>query len=248
MCFAGPYATLEAMRRLGALLLILAGLAAAALLGDDLARRGVESRVAAQLAANEGLDADPAVHIADRPFLLAAASGEFDEVRVSAPDVTTQGVSLRFVQTTLNGVHFSPGEVIGGGPANLRADRVTVEALLTYPELTALLRSQLDDQGVTWGNEPVVTAGEAGGVQVAGGVEIAGLSIDLALPMQIEITDGRLRLSTAPGDDAAAQIPARIDLSLTIPDLPYGLTVDEVRSEPDGVLLIATGADVSIDG
>jgi hypothetical protein len=61
--------------------------------------------VATQLETSGGLSARPDVSIRGLPFLTQALAGKYDDVEVSARDVTAGGGRLSKLDVTLRGVH-----------------------------------------------------------------------------------------------------------------------------------------------
>ncbi len=238
------------MRRLGVLLLVVAVLAALSALADGAARRVAQDRVAAQLQTSENLQRRPDVTIEGFPFLLAAWRGEFDQVTVNSAAVTGEGVELQDVEARLTGVRVPVREALGGAAVTVRADRVSVEALIDYPSVTSVLRTRADRlaaEGRGGVQDLAVAAGPDGTVQVQVSVEVLGVAVDLVLPLRVQVVAGDLVLEAVPnGNPAATQAAGLISARVTVPPLPYGLTVTDVRPTPDGLTLEAAGRDVTI--
>ncbi len=230
---------MRALRRLfvlGLVLLALAGLA------DYGARRFVEDQVGRQIAASESLPVQPDVAISGFPFLTQAASGSFRQVTVRSGAVAANGgLAVESVEARLNDVTVPVRDVFSGQVPDVRIDAAQVEGIVPYPVITRLITAQVQD---------VVTDVQ---VRHSGGdtLTLSGnyLGFALQLPLQVRLSGARLvigvpaaALATVP---AAARAPlTALETRLTVPPLPYGLTVQSLQLTPSGLSLRATAADL----
>jgi hypothetical protein len=232
----------RALRRLivlGLVLLALAGLA------DYGARRLVEDQVGRQIAASESLPAQPEVSISGFPFLTQAAAGSFRRVTVRSGAVAANGgVAVESVEARLDDVTVPVREVLAGQVPDVRIGAAQVEGIVPYPVITRLITAQVQD---------VVTDVQ---VRHTGGDTLAlsgsYLGFALELPLQVRLSGSQLvigvpgaALATAP---AAVRAPlTALETRLTVPALPYGLTVQSLQLTGAGLSLRATATDLVLE-
>lgn len=238
------------MRRLAWVLLFLGVVALGLAVGDGAARDLAEERVAAQIQEAENLDTPPAVSIEDRFFLLSAARGDFERVTVTSAAVPAEGLELSDVTAQLSGVRVPVGEVLAGRMPPVTADRVQVQARVDYPAVTRLVRERVRaaGDGTARVEDLQVAAGPQQTLRVTGRLELLGIGLRIDLPVSVTLDGDQLVLTASPeSTGVAAQAASLIDARIDVPPLPYGLTVDSVSPGPDGLELVATGTDVSVN-
>jgi hypothetical protein len=255
------------MRRLLITLVVLAVLGAAAVVADQRLHSLTEQRVAEQIRLSQDLDRPPDVEIGDSPFLPAAVRGRFERVTVRSETFglgavgldTIQGsqaavgdVQLRDVVATMTDVETPVREMLAGSTPPIRAGRLRVEATMDFPTLSTLVAAQADRLAAQVGaqvRDLFVTGAPDGVLLVSGTFQVAGLSLDLDLPVRVSVAGRDLVFEVAGGGQglpaAAAEL---INGRVAVPPLPYGLSVDQVQPDADGLTLVASGENVLIDG
>jgi hypothetical protein len=207
----------------------LVAFSAAFLLADRAALSYAQDRVARQIG-DQGFPAKPQVSIAGFPFLTQVAARRLNKVAVSAAGKKLGPVEVKRLDVTLYGIRVSLS-------CHIRtASRLSGTALIGF-------------------------AGLAG---VAG---LPGLTVAADGPDQVKITVGagqRIKAATArvtpagPGGIrlvviSAGAIPIAVlgslrDISLPLPALPQGTTIQAVSVTGQGVLVHLAGQDVSFGG
>jgi len=139
----------------------------ALLVGADRVAEHVAAGVLADRLQTE-LGSRPTVEIDGFPFLTQAVGGSYQRLRVSAPVVRREGLSLRDFSATLTGVHVALGDALGGSLSAVPVDRLDAGALVAYDDLT-----QLAGPGLR-------LAGDPNGVRVTGRVAALGRQVDVS--------------------------------------------------------------------
>ncbi|MDT7537566.1 MAG: hypothetical protein QOI82_1151 [Actinomycetota bacterium] len=192
--------------------------------------------VAAQLQTSGGLSSRPHVAIHGIPFLTQAFSGKYDDVDVSASEVTAGGGRLSKLDVTLRGVHVPLSDALSGSVAAVPVDGLTATVLLSYADISAQLR----DRGLT-----VAPAGDqlrvSGSAQVLGRTVTASAISSIALSgASVVVTAKRFEVGNAMADRAVtAALAGRFDFVIRVGQLPYGLTMSSLSVRPEGVVATA---------
>lgn len=220
------------------LLLVIAGVAVGgALVFDGRLRAEAADRVSTQLKASVPFTVKPTVTIDGYPFAWQVLTRRFDSVRVQGaempvqPDAETR-LSLYEVDVTLR-------DVVPG------ADAVTAATLsgtgrLAYADLGRLAQSRI---------------GHAGGdrIRLERDLEVYGLKATLSLTGRPSLDAAAQTITVAEPevDVAGVRIPAQASQSLvqamlkpTPVQLPYGLRIDTLTPQPDGVVVGVRAGDV----
>jgi LmeA-like phospholipid-binding len=217
------------------LLVTLVALVIAAVAVDFIAKSVAQGRIASRIQ-EQGFPVKPAVTIEGFPFLTQVASHDIGQVRVSAADFSEGSVRISALSAVMMGVHLNSGFTSG------TVDSVTGSVFVTFPALADALAAQAGPLG------SVVKAGLH--LSAAGPDEVTA-SVDLV------VTSGSAtwRVSSRGGDEINASlvahqgIPSSLlsaisDLSVTIPQLPLGVTIDGVSVTSRGVRGRFSGHDV----
>ncbi len=242
------------MRRLLVLLAVSAVLVVVLLVVDRRVETMTEERVAEQIQLTENLAERPQVDMIDNLFLLAALRGRYNQMIVSSPTLTAPGaMPVRDAKATMDGVSIPFREVLDDAIPAIRAERLQVEATIDYPSLSSVVAAQADGLSRQVGvriKDLAITGGPDGVLRITGTYEAAGLSVRLVIPVRVSVEGQDLVLGLAPSDttDPLASVASQLITGrFRIPPLPYGLTVQQVRPGPDGLLLVAAGQDVLIE-
>jgi hypothetical protein len=224
------------MRALVAVVLLLGVLF---VIADRVGVAVAEDQVADRIAEQGGLPGPPEVDIVGFPFLTQALSGRYDEVRIALtaadlgqPEGTDADVALRGVAVPLS-------DVLGGSVQQVPVDRVDGTATLSY----ALLSAQLG------GDTRLEREGD--GLRITRTVELLGQQVPLTASGDVTLDGSDLVVDVQGAEGAGVDLPGVVvdqasdllDLRYSVPALPFGLQLTDVRPADDGVVVdvAATG-------
>ncbi|MDX6198251.1 MAG: hypothetical protein QOJ79_1402 [Actinomycetota bacterium] len=213
--------------------LIVLALAVAA---DRVALFFAQHAVALQLQVSGGLSSRPEVRVHGVPFLTQAIGGKYDEVEVTARNVTAGGGKLSRLDVTLRGVHISLSDAIAGDLGQVPVDGLRATVLLSYPDIAGQLR----DRGLS-----VAAAGDK--LRVTGSVQMLGRTITATAISSVSmsgssvvVTAQRFEVGNALADRAvSAALGHRLDFVIRVGELPFGLQMTSLHVEPAGVVATA---------
>lgn len=219
-------------------LLVLLGLAVAA---DRIGLVIAERSVATQLQNSGSLSSRPDVSIAGFPFLTQALAGEYDDVELSAVNVSAGGGRLTQLTASLSGVHVPLSDALSGSVDAVPVDSVRATVLVSYADLG----KQLRDRGLT-----VSAAGDL--LRVTGSVKVLGRTVSASALSSVAVAGTSLRVTaqryevgSSPADPVVAgSLGGRLDFVVRIGKLPYGLKIDDVRVTAAGIVATASAKDV----
>ena len=195
--------------------------------------------VAAQLQTSGGLSSRPHVSIHGVPFLTQAFAGKYDDVEVSASEVTAGGGRLSKLDVTLRGVHVPLTDAVSGSVDAVPVDGLRATVLLSYADMSRQLR----DRGLT-----VSPAGDQ--LRVSGSVQVLGRTITASAISSVTlsgasvvVTAKRFEVGNTMADRAVtAALAGRFDFVIRVGQLPYGLTMSSLAVRPEGVVATADAA------
>lgn len=227
------------------LLLFVVGLLIVLGVGDRVTAKVAAGEIAKTVRQSQGLPVRPDVHVGGLPFLTQAVAGRYREITLNARDLRVDDVRVARLDATLTGVHVPLGDVLGRRVTDVPVDHLRGTVLLGYDDLSARLRSR----GLTVG-----AAGEQ--VRVTGMVTVLGQTLRASADSDVRvgpsgssliITARRFQVGNALADSAlSAAIGGRFDFVVRTSQLPFDLTVREVRVTPDGLLIEAAGDGVTL--
>lgn len=227
-----------------ALLVLVLVLGALFVVADRMGVAVAEDRVAEQIAEQGGLPGPPEVDIAGFPFLTQALSGKYDEVRIALtaadlgqPDGTDADVALRGAEVPLS-------DVLDGSVQQVPVDRVDGTATLSY----ALLSAQLG------GDTRLEREGD--GLRITRTVELLGQQVPLTAAGDVTVEGSDLVVHVEEAAGAGVELPEVVldqavdllDLRYTVPPLPFGLQLTDVRPADDGVVVDVEATGTVIGG
>jgi hypothetical protein len=194
--------------------------------------------VAAQLQTSGSLSSRPDVSIHGIPFLTQAFSGRYDDVELSASEVTAGGGRISRLEVSLRGVHVPLSSALSGSVSQVPVDRLRATVLVSYTDLA----KQLRDRGLS-----VSPAGDQ--LKVTGSVQVLGRTVSASAISSIGIsgtslvvTARRFEVGNAAADRVlTTALAGRFDFVIRIGTLPYGLALSGVRVQPQGVVATAAG-------
>ena len=224
------------MRKLLALLLLLLLLVVA----DRSAAAFAGRTLATELQRSAGLAARPSVAVDGFPFLTQATAGRYGRIEVVADDVPAGDTTVARLDAVLTGVRVPLSQVLSGAVTQVPVDGVDARAVLGYD---ALSRSS--------GSRRLTAEAAGDRVRVRGEVEVLGQRLAAAAVSTVALEGDDVVVAAQSFEvgnrvaDALLTVALRdrLDLRLSVRDLPYGLRVDAVTVEPAGVVVRATARD-----
>jgi len=232
---------MRSVRRLAVVLVI----AAVLLGGADVASRAVaQSMMADRLRAGQQLAATPEVSVAGFPFLTQALRGRYDEIVVTSPSTTAAATgtgtpTLQHLEAHLRGVH-APLSLLTGSSSAVQVESVTASATVSYAQLAAALMARIPQL-----TRVQLSDGAGDKVTLRAAVTAYGITVPVDAAATVTVAGDRLTVRVDPS--ALADQPAAVRTSLTklltvtltLPRLPYRLTVSQVRPTTDGIAVTA---------
>lgn len=185
-------------------------------IADRVALGIAERKAGETLQTSQGLQQRPSVSVAGFPFLTQLAAGDFDHVTITAHDVPI-GNSTRTLAVDTLRVDLRQVTV----PHDfswVRAATASADARIAYPALSDALGATID---------------YGGNGQVGVGGSVAGRSLH-ATVRPVVSAGRRLTLAGLNG----------ILPGIELQGLPFGVTVDGVSAEPDGLHVRLSGRNL----
>ncbi|MFG2103155.1 DUF2993 domain-containing protein [Micromonospora echinaurantiaca] len=234
------------------LLLVLAGLLVVAdRVAAGVAERAIADQVRQEVAKQDAQSAPPEVEVGGFPFLTQVLDGRYERISIVLRNVqgSVQGdavsvprldVDARDVRASLDTIRSGQGEVV--------AETVNGTGTISYDSLAKLL----DRPGLR-------LAEQDGRLAVTAPVDILGQRLTVTGTADITVgKEGQVALRFNDLDaEGLPNVPlARtllnnyakgISVDVPLPDLPFQLTVREVRPLPEGLAVTADARDVPIN-
>ncbi|MDG4835411.1 DUF2993 domain-containing protein [Micromonospora sp. WMMD967] len=234
------------------LLLVVGGLLVVAdRVAVGVAERTIADRVSQEIAKQGAQAARPDVEVAGTPFLTQVLDGRYQRITINLRDVRASvegdAVQLPVLDVTARNVRASL-DTLRTGQGDIVADTVNGAGTISYDSLAALLK------------RPGLKLGEQNGkLAVTAPVDILGQKLTVAGTADVTVADnGAVALRF--NDLDAAGLPnlplARvllnnyakgISVDVPLPDLPFQLTVREVRPLPEGLAVTVDAKNVPIN-
>ena len=210
----------------------------AVLVALDFAARAAAESVMASKIEQQGLQHKPGVSIDGFPFLTQVASRDFQQVNLTAADQTEGPVTITSINATARNIKLNSYAFSSGTIASLSGT-----ALISFSSLGNTLTQEVGPLGTLLNG--------------------AGLKLTAAGPDEVKATLNLLvttgsatwRVSRQSGDRlnirlvSSSGLPSSLlgsiqDITLQIPKLPLGLTIDSVQVTTAGVVGHVTGTNV----
>ena len=222
------------MRKLLIGVIILAALLVAA---DRITLAVAENQISNRLTSAYGLAGKPGVTIAGFPFLTQVATGDYQQIDVSASQVPAGSAVLHQLNVRLTGVHATLSQVLGGGSSMVTADRATGTAMVGFSTVDHRLPGgfQLHPDGKNLSVSGKLAIGGAHipvSATIALGVSGSGISVT---PVDVSVP-GVVTLPSA----YSSQLHVVVPLST----LPLHLRLTSVHVTPDGLRIGAAARHV----
>jgi hypothetical protein len=217
----------RARRRLTILVIVVVVLLALLAVLDRVAVAYAENRAASQIHSS-GFPAKPKVTIEGFPFLTQVAARDLKNVNISASNVTEGPLQIASVNATAHGVHLNSG--FSGGTV----DKINGTALITFAGLSHAA-------GIGDG----ITLSDAGRGEVKASVNLGFISgnalfqVTRTSPHEINIR------AVSAGDIPLSALGSLRDFDISLPDLPAGMTIQNVSVTGQGLLISVAGTGTS---
>lgn len=205
----------------------------------DSAARVVAQNVMANKIEQQGLQHKPEVSIGGFPFLTQLASRDFRQVNLKAADQTEGPVTITSINATgrnikLNSYAFSSGTI----------GSLSGTVLISFSSLGNTLTQQVGPLGSLL-NGAGLSLSAAGPHEVKASLNLLVVSGSATWRVS-RLSDNRLnvRLVSTSGGLPSSLVNSIQDVTLQLPTLPLGLTIDSVQVSPAGVVGRVSGANV----
>lgn len=225
------------MRLLAAAVVVLALLGLAELLGPRL----VEDIVASRVQDAAGLAERPEVEVRERPFLLQALKGRYEDVVVRATDVPAGMLELDSLVTQLTAVEVPLAKALTGQVDAVPVGRLSTRAVIGYDDLSAAVEER---------SLRLSSAGP-GLVRVTRTLDVLGQTLEASAVSRPSLVDSTL-VVTAERFEVGSRIADallsralgnQLDFRVELEALPYGLQPRSVDASPRGVVVLAQAVD-----
>jgi hypothetical protein len=224
-------------RRFGRYVVTIVVIVAVLVVVDFAARAAAESIMATKIQ-QQGLPHKPSVSIDGFPFLTQVAGRDFQQVNISTTDVPAGPVTISSIHATASDIRLSSYAFSSGIIGTLHGT-----ALISFSSLANTMTEQVGALGA-------VLNGTGLALTAAGPDEVRAT-------LNLVVTSGSAtwRVSRLPGDRLSIQLvtssglPSSLvsaiqDVTVQIPKLPLGLTIDRIQITPAGVVGQVSGRDV----
>jgi LmeA-like phospholipid-binding len=238
---------MRALRRILIVLVVLGVLLVVAdRVGAWIAQRVVADQVENELRDNQVASEPPEVTIDRAPFLTQVAAGEYESVTLRLRGVGTGEFQLPQVELTATGVTASMGTLIQR-EGSIVASRVDGTATVGYASVVALTELEGLELGPA----------DGGLLQVRLPTELLGQPVVLVGTAGLAVADGAVQLDVGeleveepplpPGAESRVEVLIQqMSVTIQLPELPYGLTIDDVVAEQAGLVVQVSAVDVAL--
>lgn len=228
------------MKVLAGLVVVLVLLAVGLVLADRAGESYASNLIADQLTSELQLPQKPSVTVTGTPFLTQWAAGDYREIRITIPTLTTHSVTVEDVDATLQNVHTQRFLTSGSGLGSATAGSVHLSGLVPFSALHL-------PSGFT-----VSASGSQ--LKVSGTVSILGFAVPVSALERISLqgstvtfTPGRVEAQVDGVDvNVPSDVAAQLHLSVDVSGLPFGVQVTSVAVNSAGLVATAQGQNVSL--
>jgi hypothetical protein len=212
------------------LVVVLVILLALLVVADRVAVAYADNQFATQVKNQGGLSAKPKVNIEGFPFLTQLAARRFNEVQLSAASEQAGPVAIDNLQATMHGMQLISGFTSARVASLSGTGLITFASLASAANVPGLTISALN------GNEAKVSVdlGVVSGSGVARVTKVGSNKINIAM-----ISAGGIPLSA---------LGNLSNMTITVPGLPIGITLQSIGLTAQGILVHITGTNVTLSG
>ena len=215
---------------------------------DRVAAAVAERLLADELQRSGGFASRPDVEVRGVPFLTQVLAGRYDRIDVVARDVDAGEVAgtpveLSRLSATLRGARVPLDDALSGTVTSVPVDRVDARVLLPFSVL---------ERSTDVGDLTVAPDGDR--LRLRGSVEVFGQELTASARGRLTVDDGAVVVtaeSVDVGNDVVDDLVGnavedRFDVRVPLTGLPYGLEVDAVTVQPDGLAVTARARDTVV--
>jgi hypothetical protein len=217
-------------------LIVLIVLIALLVAADFAARAFAENKAASEIQ-QQGFPKKPNVDIEGFPFLTQVAAKHFNDIQISASNVPEGPLDIASIDASLKNVHID-GAFSGG-----TIDSLNGTATITFTALTNAMTAEAGPLGQL--ANAGLTLSDAGPDEVKATLNVVVIS---GTPVwRVTRTSGggiHLQLVSTGGLPSALLSPVR-SVTVPLPKLPLGLTIQSISVNSSGLTGTLTGQDVS---
>jgi hypothetical protein len=216
-------------------LIVLLGLLVAA---DFAGRAYAENKMASEIQ-QQGFPKKPDVSINGFPFLTQVISRDFKNIQVSSSNIKENVLLIQSIHATMTGVHVNSSFQSG------TIDHLNGTMTVTFPALASAMTSQAGALGSLVSSG--LTLSDAGNNEVKASLNLLGGLASGTAVWQVTRTDNNdihVHLVSASGLGSAATSGIS-DITVPLPTLPLGMTIQSISVTPSGLVATVTGHDVS---
>jgi hypothetical protein len=225
--------------RRGSRYLLLVVIAIALLVVSDFAGRVVAQNIIASKIQQQGLQQKPHVSIGGFPFLTQLASKDFQQVTVSTTNLAAGPVTITKVDVTASDVRLRSYSSASGTIKNLSGT-----AFISFASLSDTLTQQFGALGSLL-NGAGLNLAAAGPNEVKASLNLLGTSGSATWRLT-RLSGSQLQIGLVGSSGLPSSLVGSIQsLTLHIPKLPLGLTIDSINVTPNGVVGHVSGHDVA---
>ena len=232
------------MRKLIGTLVVLIVLAVAV---DRIGALVAQHEVAVQLKKKMDLSDTPKVTIHGIPFLTQVIDGKYDDIQVRAKGLHAEQINDFSANVHLHGAKADIGDLIRGKIDKLPVDRVSgtvdfpYDDLATASKITGLTLSQAGN--AVRAQLPTTVAGQA--VTLTATVQ-PELTVQNSVPtLSVKATSvGVNGISLPPAQQE--QLQNKANFSVKLSDLPFGVQLQSVKVQKDGLRVSATAKHITL--
>lgn len=227
------------MRALVIAVLVLLGIALAV---DRVLVLVSENELAGAIQDEAQLPDEPDVSIGGFPFLTQAFAGRYDSVHLGL-DVLALGLPPgATADIELQGAQVPLPDVLSGSVTAVPVDKVV--GTVTFP---------FDYIGEQLGGATVTRDGS--GLRVETTVSVLGQDFPVAATAELSLVGREVELSASNVEGLGAQLPDAatgavldlLDITVPVPELPFGLVFTGIEVVGDGMRVVAEGSDIVLE-
>jgi hypothetical protein len=204
----------------------------------DFAARVAAENVMASKIEQQGLQHKPTVTIDGFPFLTQVASRNFEQVNLTAADQTEGPVTITSINATARNIRLNSYAFSSGTIGSLSGT-----ALISFSSLGNTLTQQVGPLGSLLNGAGLhLTAAGPGEVKASLNLVVTSGSATWRVT---QLSGDRLDVRLVSSSDLPSSLlPSIQDITLQVPKLPLGLTIDSVQVTGAGVVGRVSGSDV----
>lgn len=189
----------------------------------------------------------PETTITGFPFLTQVAAGSYSEIDIELNDLKYGELDLPKMDITATDVTAKFSDVTSGsGP--ITAAQMSADGHIEYTALTDVMENATSAE---------VTSEGGGELTIKANADVAGTQIPVVGKATVEFTGDALSVSAhdfaadgvelPPGADGALNdMAASMSRTIDLPALPYDMSIDDVKFEPETMILTASASDVPL--